>query len=56
MLKKLGPDFYINKSYFLYDKRGFMDQTFITTLNKKKHLFLVLLVTSTKKPKMTLLK
>ena len=54
-LNKIGTDFYINKSYFLYDKTGFIDQTFITALNKK-NLFMVLLVTSPKKLKMTLLK
>ena len=54
-LNKIGTDFCINKSYFLYDKTGFIDQTFITALNKK-NLFMVLLVTSPKKLKMTLLK
>ena len=28
-LNKIGTDFYINESYFLYDKSGFIDQTFI---------------------------
>ena len=54
-LNKIGTDFYITKSYFLYDKTGFIDQTFITALNKK-NLFMVLLVTSPKELKMTLLK
>ena len=54
-LNKIGTDFYINKSYFLYDKGGFIDQTFITALNEK-NIFMVLLVTSPKKLKITLLK
>ena len=53
-LNKIGIDFYINKSYFLYDKSGFIDQTSTTALNKKKYLFMVLLLTSTKKLKLTL--
>ena len=28
-LNKIGTDFYINESYFLYDKSNFIDQTFI---------------------------
>ena len=38
-LNKIGTDFYINESYFLYDKHVFIDQTFITTLNKKKSIY-----------------
>ena len=38
-LNKIGTDFYINESYFLYDKHVFIDQTFITTLNKKKSFY-----------------
>ena len=34
-LNKIGTNFYINKSYFLYNKSSFIEQTFITTLNKK---------------------
>ena len=29
-LNKIGTDFYLNESYFLDDKSGFIDQTFIT--------------------------
>ena len=54
-LNKIETDFYISESYFLYDKSDFIDQTFVTALNKK-YLFMVRLVTSTKKLKMTLLK
>ena len=38
-LNKIGTDFYINKSYFLYDKSGFIDQKFITALNKKQSIY-----------------
>ena len=34
-LNKTGTDFYINESYFQYDKSGFIDQTFMTKLNKR---------------------
>ena len=54
-LNKTGTDFYINKSNFLYDKSSFIEQTFITALNKK-YLFMVLLVTSTKKSKNDIIK
>ena len=54
-LNKTGTDFYINKSNFLYDKSSFIEQTFITALNKK-YLFMVLLVTSTKKIKNDIIK
>ena len=33
-LNKIGTDFYINESYFLYGRRGFIKQTFITALSK----------------------
>ena len=33
-LNKIGTDFYINESCFLYDRNGFIKQTFITALNK----------------------
>ena len=54
-LNKIETDFYISESYFRYDKSDFIDQTFVTALNKK-YLFMVRLVTSTKKLKMTLWK
>ena len=38
-LNKILTDFYINGSYFLYDKIGFIDQTFITALNKKISIY-----------------
>ena len=38
-LNKILTDFYINGSYFLYDKSGFIDQTFITALNKKISIY-----------------
>ena len=38
-LNKIGTDFYINKSYFLYDKSGSIVQRFITTLNKKISIY-----------------
>ena len=33
-LNEIGTDFYINESYFLYDRSGFIKQAFITALNK----------------------
>ena len=33
-LIKLGTDFYINESYFLYNKSNFIEKTFITAINK----------------------
>ena len=33
-LNKIGTGFYINKSYFLHDRSGFVKQTFITALHK----------------------
>ena len=33
-VNKIGTDFYINKSYFLYRRSGFIKQTFITALSK----------------------
>ena len=33
-LNKIGTDFCINESYFLYDRDSFIKQTFITALNK----------------------
>ena len=38
-LNKILTDFYINGSYFLSDKSGFIDQTFITALNKKISIY-----------------
>ena len=54
-LNKIGTDFYINKSYFLYDKSGFIDQNFITALNKKQSIYGSISYVN-KKLKMTLLK
>ena len=33
-LNRTGTDFYINESYFLYNRSYFIKQTFITALNK----------------------
>ena len=38
-LNKIAIDFYINESYFLYDKSGFIEQTFITAINKKISIY-----------------
>ena len=38
-LGKIGTDFYINESYFLYDKSSFIEQTFTTALNKKISIY-----------------
>ena len=54
-LNKIRTDFYINKSYFLYDKSGFIDQNFITALNKKQSIYGSISYVN-KKLKMTLLK
>ena len=33
-VNKIGTDFYINESYFLYGRSGIIKQTFITALSK----------------------
>ena len=38
-LNKIGTDFYINESYFLYHRSGFIKQTFITALNKTVSIY-----------------
>ena len=38
-LNTIGTDFYINESYFLYDRSGFIKQAFITALNKTISLY-----------------
>ena len=38
-LNKIGIDFYINEIYFLYDKSSFIEQTFITAVNKKISIY-----------------
>ena len=55
-LNKIGTDFYIDESYFLYGKSSFIDQTFITALNKKVSIYGSFSYFNKKKLKIALLK
>ena len=55
-LNKIGTDFYINESYFLYDRIDFIKQTFITALNKTISIYGSISYFNKKKQKMTSLR
>ena len=38
-LNKIGTDFYINESYFLYNESSFIEQTFTAALNEKISIY-----------------